>query len=296
MENAFETLKNDMLKEVELAFPDYELNAEKLNLWVDASAVGAGACLTQVQNGEVRTIAHSSMTFSGAQRRYSVTDRELAAIRWGVKTFRGFLYGVPFVVNTDHQALQYLHNMKIVNNRLARTFEDLADFNFELRYTPGKENLAADALSRESSHRLQLPGEPSYGVLPEGLMVTFKPEGGGDSLVECLYFGLEKFRIDGPANTLELRRQLIEILMRSPAKYKLKLGATNNQFLKLALCRGQPMMPEVIQAYCDQFCLDVLVYFGGDRPLVYKAAVPSGDTSRKVLHLVSRRYSLQCSN
>ena len=44
--------------------------------------------------------------------------------------------------------LVYLHNMRLVDSRLARTLEDLSDFNFVIKYTPGKLNVAADSLSR----------------------------------------------------------------------------------------------------------------------------------------------------
>ncbi|CAF3645490.1 unnamed protein product, partial [Rotaria socialis] len=35
-----------------------------------------------------------------------------------------------------------------VSNRLARTLEDLADFDFTVRWIPGNTNVIADALSR----------------------------------------------------------------------------------------------------------------------------------------------------
>ena len=79
---------------------------------------------------------------------YSTLERELTALRWGIKTFRPFLYGVPFILYTDHQPLVHLHNMKIVSSRLERTVDELADFIFEIHYVPGHLNTAADALSR----------------------------------------------------------------------------------------------------------------------------------------------------
>lgn len=92
-------------------------------------------------------IAYASMSFSLAEVQYSTIEQELVALRWDIKTFRPFLIGTEFVVHTDHQPLQYLHNMIIIDSRLARTLEDLANFNFIIRYTPGKDNAAADTLS-----------------------------------------------------------------------------------------------------------------------------------------------------
>ena len=54
METAFETLKSKLSQEVKLSFPDYNKNASPLELYVDASGLGAGACLIQKQNGEFK--------------------------------------------------------------------------------------------------------------------------------------------------------------------------------------------------------------------------------------------------
>ena len=71
MELAFETLKLELAKEVKLAFPDYSPEANPLELYTDASKVGAGACLIQRQNGEARPIAYSSVAFSPTQQNFS---------------------------------------------------------------------------------------------------------------------------------------------------------------------------------------------------------------------------------
>ena len=101
MNKAFQDLKEAICAHVELSYPDYSADAE-MQLSTDASGFGAGDCLNQVQNGETRVIAYASMSFSVAQRNYSTIERKLAAIRWGVHTFRSFLYGVPFILYTTY--------------------------------------------------------------------------------------------------------------------------------------------------------------------------------------------------
>ena len=150
MVGSFEQLKYEIARDVTLAFPDYSDNAHPLCLWVDASAYGAGACLTQHQNGQDRSIAFASTSFTTAQRGYSATGRELAALRWGVKTFHAFLAGVHFVAYTDHQALVHMHSLRLLNHRVARTVEELAAYDMEIRHVPGRLNAAADTLSRVS--------------------------------------------------------------------------------------------------------------------------------------------------
>ena len=87
---AFEALKVAMMREIELAYPDYSPEAFPLELSVDASAVGAGACLAQIQGNQLVPIGFASMSFSATQQRYSTLERELAALRWGVKAFKPF--------------------------------------------------------------------------------------------------------------------------------------------------------------------------------------------------------------
>ena len=112
MDSAFESLREEVAKDVELAYPDYDLNASMLEVYTDASGVSMGGCLMQdhVVNGIVqkRVIAYVSKAFSKSERKYSTIERELAAMRFCLKTLRPFLYGVRFIIKTDHQPLVYL--------------------------------------------------------------------------------------------------------------------------------------------------------------------------------------------
>ena len=148
MEGAFEGLKERITREVTLSYPDYREESEMLELFVDASGVGAGGCLVQKQGEEYKTIAYSSMTFTPAQCNYSTIERELLAIRWGIETFRSFLFGVKFILYSDHKPLLFLHNMSAEKSRLVRTLSDLAEYDFIIKYRPGIENSAADTMSR----------------------------------------------------------------------------------------------------------------------------------------------------
>ena len=56
-----------MMKNVELAYPDYTDVASKLELWVDALTSGSGAYLAQQWNGVHRMIGFASMTFTHTQ-------------------------------------------------------------------------------------------------------------------------------------------------------------------------------------------------------------------------------------
>ncbi|GJZ76322.1 reverse transcriptase domain-containing protein [Tanacetum coccineum] len=54
----------------------------------------------------------------------------------------------PNVV-TDHKSLQHILDQKELNMRQRRWLELLADYDCEIRYHPGKENVVADALIRK---------------------------------------------------------------------------------------------------------------------------------------------------
>ena len=59
----FNTLKEEIAKDIMLCYPDYNEQASKMELYVDASESGSGACLMQTIGGEKRVIAYSSMIF-----------------------------------------------------------------------------------------------------------------------------------------------------------------------------------------------------------------------------------------
>ena len=282
MNEAFHTLKELMVRDVELAFPSYVSEARPMELFVDASAKGAGACLRQWQDGDDRVIGYASMAFSPAQCNYSTIERELAALRWGMKSFRSFLFGVPFVVKTDHQPLVYLHQMRLVDSRLARTLEDMSDFNFSIEYVPGKENGAADALSRMGWNSNPVAEEVVEGGLPPGLVLDGEAvPGGGDSLMVSLFRCMTTQQIQSrPENVQELRRTLIQELLSSPKRYGItKLDKTLRREIRLMQHPGQLPCLEVLMVASHLYGLRVMVYFWSARPIIYRSDQLVGQTA-----------------
>ena len=277
MIKAFEDLKTELIKDIKLAFPDYSEVASPLELFVDASATGVGVCLTQRQNGELRVILYDSHAFTDTQRTYSTIERELAAIRWGVKTFRAFLFGQEFILHTDHQPLVYLHNMKFIDNRLARTLEDLAEFNFTIQYTPGRTNEAADAMSRVHRYTTEEHPPVNSKSLPLGLEVEDPVSGGGDSLVISLHKVFKNYQkeykcrdIVFPETPDSLRKLLVSDLLQHPEKFSLP---TENKFkkqLKSMLSPGVLPVPEIITAFAERYKLTVCVHYGYSTPVIYQ--------------------------
>ena len=128
-----------------LAFPDFKV---QFILTTDASTVGLGAVLSQVQEGIERPISFASRQLNKAESAYSASELETLAVVWATKYFRCYLYGKKFLVRTDHAALKFLRNFADNNSRLMRWSLRLSEFDFEIEHVPGTKIKHVDALSR----------------------------------------------------------------------------------------------------------------------------------------------------
>ena len=108
-----------------------------------------GAALLQEDSAsEKRPVAFAGRKLQPRGCRYSTIERECLAIVWGVTKFQEYLYGCEFILETDHQPLQYLRQAKFQNGRLMRWALTLQPYRFVLRAIRGRDNVAADCLSR----------------------------------------------------------------------------------------------------------------------------------------------------
>ncbi|GJX53083.1 putative reverse transcriptase domain-containing protein, partial [Tanacetum coccineum] len=83
------------------------------------------------------------------EKNYTTHDLELGAVVFSLKTWRHYLYGTKSVIYTDHKSLQHIFDQKELNMRQRRWIELFSDYECDIRYHPGKENVVADALSRK---------------------------------------------------------------------------------------------------------------------------------------------------
>ncbi|GJW87765.1 putative reverse transcriptase domain-containing protein, partial [Tanacetum coccineum] len=125
-----------------LALPE---GIEDFMVYCDASLKGYGAVLMQRE----KVTAHASRQLKVHEENHTTHDLELGAVVFTLRLWRHYLYGMKYVVFTDHKSLRYILNQKELNLRQRRLIELLSDYDCEIRYHPGKENVVADALSQK---------------------------------------------------------------------------------------------------------------------------------------------------
>lgn len=140
-QRAFDELKTKLCGESLLRYPDF---TKEFPLTTDASNEGLRAILSQ--NGH--PCCYISRTLNRAETHYTTTEKELLAIVWAIQRHRQYLLGRKFKIRTDHQALKWLQSVKDPSSRLIRWRLRLEEYDYEIEYHKGKDNLAADALSR----------------------------------------------------------------------------------------------------------------------------------------------------
>ncbi|KAM0735252.1 Retrovirus-related Pol polyprotein from transposon 17.6 [Formica fusca] len=155
-ENAFNSLKRELLKEPVLQYPNFK---EPFLLTTDASGYAIGGVLSQGQIGKDLPISYISRTLNEVEGRYSTIEKECLAVVYCVTYFRHYLYGRKFTILTDHKPLVWLHSIKDPSSRLWKWRLKLSEYEYEIQYKTGKTNVVANALSRN-------PPVPDASILP----------------------------------------------------------------------------------------------------------------------------------
>nr|GFC07089.1 putative reverse transcriptase domain, ribonuclease H-like domain, aspartic peptidase domain protein [Tanacetum cinerariifolium] len=132
-----------------LALPE---GSEDFVAYCDASIKGLGAVLMQRD----KVISYASRQLKIHEKNYTTHDLELGAVVFALKTWRHYLYGTKCTVFTDHKSLQHILNQKDLNMRQRRWLELLSDYDCEIRYHSGKENVVDDALSSKEREPLRV--------------------------------------------------------------------------------------------------------------------------------------------
>ena len=175
-----------------LAYPDFSL---PFILHTDASQQGLGAVLYQKRDGKMHAVGYGSRTLSAAERNYHSSKLEFLALKWAITDkFRPYLfYSDGFEVYTDNNPLTYALSTAKVNSNGQRWVNELANFQFTIKYRRGAAHADADCLSRypeqatdidsfmqECKHSISLP---EMSAIRDGLLAHQKGE---DVIVSAL--------------------------------------------------------------------------------------------------------------
>jgi hypothetical protein len=156
-QQAFQELKIALTTAPVLIFPDPSL---PFTVSTDASDFAIGAVLQQDQGRGLQPIAFLSRKLNSAERNYPVHEKELLAIVFALKHshWRHHLQGAQHTVTvlTDHVTLKYFHKQPKLSQRQVRWTELFADFDLDIKYKPGRENVVPDALSRRPDLKVVL--------------------------------------------------------------------------------------------------------------------------------------------
>lgn len=139
--DAFQALKHAITVAPVLALPDF---TKPFILETDASGTGIGAILSQ----DKHPIAYFSKKLNPLMQKKSAYVRELYVVTEAMAKFRHYLLGNHFIIRTDQKSLKALTDQNIQTPEQQKWLHKFLGFDFSIEYKPGKDNTAADALSR----------------------------------------------------------------------------------------------------------------------------------------------------
>lgn len=145
-QNSFETVKKLLCTQPVLAIFDQDL---PINIYTDGSLEGIGAILKQVQpNGKEKPVAYFSRKLNESQKKKKAIYIESLAIKEAIRYWQYWLIGKSFTVFSDHKPLENLNVKSRTDEELGELMYYMSQYDFKIKYAPGKENVEADCLSR----------------------------------------------------------------------------------------------------------------------------------------------------
>ena len=147
-QQAFEKIKSKLISAPILAYPRYD---HDFKLFTDASSVCIGAVLSQVHENLERVISYGSRMLNDAEVGYSTTEKECLSVVHFTTEYRHYLLGRKFEIISDHRPLQWLKGIKHPTGRLGRWAIKLSEFDYTIKYRPGRKHENADGMSRRAN-------------------------------------------------------------------------------------------------------------------------------------------------
>lgn len=137
---AFEKLKQALCSAPVLALPMFDKP-----FVVETDACGQGIRAVLMQEGH--PLAYISRHLKGKQLHLSIYEKELLVVVFSVQKWRHYLLTGHFVIKTDRRSLKYLLEQRLNTPIQQQRLPKLLEFDYEIQYKQGKDNLVTDALS-----------------------------------------------------------------------------------------------------------------------------------------------------
>ena len=148
LQNDFDKAKKLLTLATELVHPDPQL---PLALVTDASKEAIGGCLQQLDKGQWQPLGFFSRQLKSNEKNWSCFKRELYAVQQSIRHFLSEINGRHLTVYSDHLPLisafknpQSMQFDQVALNQL----NEVGQWTQDVRYLPGRDNCAADAMSR----------------------------------------------------------------------------------------------------------------------------------------------------
>ncbi|XP_038882199.1 uncharacterized protein LOC120073419 [Benincasa hispida] len=170
--DAFETLKYALTTAPVLIAPDW---TQHFILMCNASDVVVGTMLGQKKGNLIHPISYVSKTLNDSQEHYTITEKEMLAVVFGIEKFRSYLVGVSASIYTDHSAIKFLMSKKDAKPILIRWVLLLQEFYIDMQDRKRIENQVVDHLSRLENQEMQAQESEINDAFPDEIL--FRVEG-----------------------------------------------------------------------------------------------------------------------
>lgn len=92
--------------------------------------IGIGAVLLQGESDSRYPVAYVKRKLYPREVRYSTVEKECLAVKWALDTFRYYLLGREFTIETDHRPLHWMDRMQDTNARITRWYLSMQPYKF----------------------------------------------------------------------------------------------------------------------------------------------------------------------
>ena len=126
-----------------LAMPNFQ---ETFTIEADAFGDGIGMVISQ----QGKPIAFMSRALRVTKKTWSTYVKEMLAIVEAIRTWRPYILGKKFIIQTNQHNLKYFVEQRVATPEQQKWVAKLMGYDYEIVYKPGRDNSVADSLSRKS--------------------------------------------------------------------------------------------------------------------------------------------------